>query len=235
MPRRRSLLAIALRVAAFAAVISGGLSACNTAGFDAVSISPIYGWTDGCNTVRVSGHGFAEDATVTLGTLELPISARGEGIDAGYWIEGTLPAAAAAQAGYATVSVNSAGATSTIADAYYYVACPAEGTLDSLDTETVAAFQNVTMQGCGLSATLLVQLTPRGGTAEDAVRVPITSTCGTASTSFVAPDLPDNLYDVQIVNPAGDVLFPPYLCPADPTDTAAALLWCPTLTYGAAQ
>lgn len=211
------------------------VSSCNTAGFAAVSISPIYGWTGGCNTVRVSGHGFAEDATVTVGNVELPITARGEGIDAGYWVEGALPADAASAAGYATVTVHSAQQSDSLPDAYYFVACPADGNLESLDTETAAGGQTVAMQGCGLSADLSVRLTLRGGSGADAVQVPVTPTCGSTQAGFSAPSMADGLYDLALVDTAGDVVFPPYPCPADPTDTAAAMLWCPTLTYGAAE
>lgn len=221
--------------ALLAPVLATLLASCNTPGFDAVSISPIYGWTGGCNTVRVSGHGFAEDATVTVGAVDLPIAARGEGIDAGYWVEGALPADPVRTAGYATVAVHSAGQTSTLPDAYYFVACPQNGNLESLDTETAVGGQAVAMRGCSLGADLTVRLTLRDGDGADAVQVPVTPTCGSTDATFTAPTLADGLYDVALVDTAGDVVFPPYPCPADPADTAGALLWCPTLTYGAAE
>ena len=205
------------------------------AGYDAVSISPIYGWVEGCTTVRVSGHGFADDASVKIGDLSLDISARGTGLDRGYWVEGTLPPDPVTGAGYATVTVTSDGNASSIEDAFYYVACLQPGNLESLDTETAVAGQTIGMAGCALDpATLTVELVSRSDGS--IARAPFTSTCGSATARFVAPDLPDGLYDLQLVDAARERIFPPYLCPiTDTADTAAALLWCPTLTYGVGQ
>ncbi len=223
-------------LAALAALALLGTS-CNTDGFAAVSIAPIYGWVDGCNTVRISGHGFAEDATATLGTLALTVATRGTGQDQGYWLESTLPANPVTAKGYADVTVTSAGKTSTIKDAYYYVACPAPGNLESMDVQTVTAGATVTLGGCGLDpATVSVQLVPwTGGTN---TTVPITSSCGTATATFSAPALPDGSYDVQLIDATGAVLYPTWSCSqgaADTADTAAASEWCPTLTYGSAK
>lgn len=229
MPKARTWLALTV-------VLAG----CNTAGYDVVSISPIYGWTDGCNTVRVSGHGFSETATAALGELALDINARGEGIDAGYWVEATLPPAPVTEPGYATVTVTSDGVASSVPDAYYYVACLQLGNLESLDSEVAAAGQAIGMVGCQLDASALtVRLSPQDQPERAHGRlhtdVPFTSSCGTATASFVAPALDDGVYDVELVDAAGATVFPPYACPAPPWDTAGALLWCPTLTYGDAQ
>lgn len=209
------------------------LVACNTAGFDVVSISPIYGWVDGCNTVRISGHGFAQDATATLGDLDLAVSARGEGIDEGYWLESVLPAAPVSAKGYATASVTSGGVTSTLPDAYYYVECPQPGNLESVDAETVVPDQSVTLQGCGLdSAALTVHLVPRAGT--ETISRTLTSACGTASATFTVPsNLTADTYDLQLVDATGAVVFPTWSCPAVDTADTAGAVWCPTLTYGA--
>ncbi len=211
------------------------LGSCNTAGFDAVSISPIYGWTEGCNTVRISGHGFAPDATVTLGDLDLAITTRGSGMDEGYWVEGALPANPVTSAGYATVTVNSGGKSDALPDAYYHVACPQSGYLESLDTETAASGQTVTLAGCSLDTSAL-QVRLMGRIGLPIVQVPLTAGCGTTGATFIAPHLPAGTYDLQVIDTQGAVVFPPYACPVvlDTADTGAPP-WCPTLTFGADQ
>lgn len=210
-------------------------ASCNTAGFDAVSISPIYGWVDGCNTVRISGHGFAEDATASLGDLELAVSARGAGLDKGYWLESVLAAAPVTAKGYADVTVTSEGKGSKIADAYYFVECPQAGNLELLEPEVAGVGEQVTLTGCGLdAAALTVRLVPPAGV--DLGAASLTSSCGTASAMFVVPELPAGVYDLQLIDAAGAVVFPPYACPiTDTADTAAASLWCPSLTVGSAK
>ncbi len=208
------------------------LSGCNDAGYAVVSIDPIYGWTDGCTAIAFGGHGFSDDLSATVGgnpvgNITLPTRA----IDKGFAFSGTLPAGSH---GYADVVVTSAGVESKLSGTagFYYVECPAAGTIDTLGPENVVAGTAVTIVGCGLDATaLLVRLTDSTGTPVTA-DVGTTSECGTGKVSFVAPALAAGTYLVSLVNSAGDVISGG-ACPArDSADTAYSCTEY-TLTYAA--
>src|SRR5688572_394913 len=72
--------------------------ACNerSVGFEVVSIRPMYGWDDGCNTVTVHGKGFGDDLSALsakVGDAEMPILAAGtRPLDVGYVFTAQVPA-----------------------------------------------------------------------------------------------------------------------------------------------
>lgn len=208
------------------------LSGCNDAGYAVVSIDPIYGWTDGCTALTISGHGFGDDVSATVGgkpvaDVELPTKA----IDKGFTFSGTVPAGSH---GLADVVVTSGGVESKLEGTagYYYVECPGAGTVDTLGPTAVASGTDVTIVGCGLDATaLLVRLTDAVGTPA-AADVGLTTVCGTAKVSFAAPELPDGTYTVSLVNSAGEVVSGGPCPPPDSADTAYSCT-THTLTYAA--
>jgi len=99
-------------------------TSCNTAGFAAVSIRPVYGFEDGCNPVTVYGHGFDDGTTVSIGDNPMTNLVQPDGgFDQGFRIDGNVPAGSAGT--FADVNVTTAaGEKSTIPEGYYYLACP---------------------------------------------------------------------------------------------------------------
>jgi hypothetical protein len=209
-------------------LVAGGsflLGGCNnTPRFDAVTIRPIYGWTDGCGTARISGHGMSDDATVKIGanTMGPPeLAPTIPDYDKGYWFERQIPAGTK---GFADVVViNGDGKTATIPKAFYYVECPGVA-VDALADEAdgvLAAGDTVTVRGCGLTTDLRVKI-------GDADPVALTQTCGAGIATFQAPANPAGDYLVTFVDASGNLVYPP-VC--DTADTGAACAQFP-VTYG---
>lgn len=203
--------------------------------FDAVSISPIYGWVDGCNTVTIAGHGFGDDVTATIGAnavtgIVLPTKE----LDKGFRFDAVVPAASAP--GLYDVSVTTGGVTSVITGSggYTYVACPARGTIDALGADAGAAGATVELTGCSLDAALKVQLVGADGVAVgDAA--PLTSACGTARTAFSVPAVPEGAYYLTLVDETGATVSGGICPPPDTADTAAPVCVDFPFTVGAAR
>ena len=211
--------------------------ACNDAGYALVSVDPIFGWTDGCNAVTLSGHGFAADATATIGGSKVtgvtyPGKKDSGPDEVGYQLFGIAPAG---KHGYADVTVTSGGVESTITgtQGYYYVECPGPGTIDSVSpAEGLSAGALVTVSGCGLDAAgLSARVVDAAGVAQGA-DAPLTSSCSTAEVTFAAPDLPDGNYLLQLVDNGTGEIVAGAICVVDTADSGAS---CPSypLVYGA--
>jgi hypothetical protein len=203
------------------------LLSCNEVGFDAVLIRPIYSYVDGCAAVKVSGHGFAADTTVSVSMPDAggsPVVVPLDGIVAakddpnvederlralneGFYVTGVMPPAPNGASGYASIIVKSGGLTDTLEDAYYYVACPADGYLESIDpADAIKNGSDVSLTGCNLDAgTMSVQLVDENG---QPVGEPIAlvSDCGTAQVHFTAPNLSEGSYYVTLVAGDGNLL-----------------------------
>lgn len=215
------------------------LQACNpTPAFNAVAISPIYGWVDGCNAVTITGAGFGDDVAATVGgkpvtNVQLPEDAT----DKGYQFTATMPAGDAP--GYADVVVTSGENTDTISGsgAYYYVACPQAGYIEAIEpTEGLAAGTTLSLTGCGLDAAgLTAQFVAADGTTVGATGVALASTCGTASVTIAAPDLAAGVWYLQLLDETGVVVAGDICPPPDTADTAAALCTDYPLTFGGAR
>lgn len=217
------------------------LGSCNNAGFDAVSIRPIYGWAEGCGPVRVSGHGFGDDVTVTIGdkddttlqtTLE-SVTFPEEEINKGYYVEGVMPASPAGGSVYADIIVSTGGQTDIIEDAYYYVSCPALGYVEGAGpTEGLVGGETVALSGCNIdSASLQAWLVDGSGVPAHESPLAITSTCRTASGTFTAPALPPGLYYLLLTDMEGN----PVSGGAPDTGDTAALAHAIAFTYGGAR
>ena len=218
------------------------LGACNDAGFAVVSISPIFGWTDGCNPVTISGRGFSSSATATVGGSvvsgvtfpEAPKSPLSPS-DIGYVLYGSAPAG---EHGYADVSVKSDGVTSTISGtgAYYYVTCPAAGTVEAVTpSEGLAGGETVILDGCGLDVATISARVVSVDRLIDSGTLPLSSLCGKGSVSFTAPALAEGSYFLELVDiGTGDVLSGAPCPPGDSADTGSSCTDHP-LVYGASQ
>jgi len=217
---------------------------CDPDEFVAVSISPIYGWVDGCIDLKVSGHDFGDDvagtiAGVALENVVLP-DPETEKLDVGFVFYARIPAGAVTEAGFATVEVTSGGETSTLTDAFYFVACPAVGYEEYLSADTATQGDTITIFGCGIDATTHKV---RVGQSPDQ---DLTSVCGTAQLSFTAPTQPEGTWYVGIFDNANNQIYPDPACditvPADAADTGIVdtatpdpCAGVPTLTYGGAR
>ena len=195
---------------------------------NAVSVTPLYGWVDGCTPVTIQGSGFGADVNADIGGVRVTeVTPTTDPNDVGYAFTATVPAAAAP--GYADVTVYSTGKQDTIAGsgAYYYVACPAAAHVDALSVESGLYTQPVTLRGCNLDASVMrVRLVSEDRTTVSDDLTP-TSACGTAAITFPVPVVPAGAYAVQVVDLAGNVLAGD-LC--EPSDTATAAT-CTELTF----
>lgn len=217
------------------------LAGCNNPGFEAVSIRPIYGWVDGCNPVRVSGHGFGDDVKVTIGDRDdaaaqaelASVTFPEKELDKGYFVEGVMPAAVTGTNGYADVVVTTGGQTSVIDDAYYYVACPGLGYTESASpTEGLVGGETITLSGCGLDAAAVqAWVVDATGAPVVPAALPLTSACGTASATFAAPALAKGTYYLLLTDLDGNPLFGGAPDTADTASIAHAI----SLTYGGAR
>ncbi len=219
---------------------------CDPLGFAAVSISPIYGWADGCIDVKVSGHGFEDDVSGSVGGLTFENVAlpdpdvETEKLDVGFVFYARIPARAPAEAGFATLEVTSGDETDTLEDAFYFVACPAVGYEEYLSTDMAAEGDTIGVFGCGIDATAhKVVVGP--SKPQD-----LTSVCGTSQLTFTAPAQAEGTWYVGIVDNAGTQVYPGPECDltigADDADTGAVdtatpdpCAGVPTLTYGGAR
>lgn len=218
------------------------LAGCNDPGFALVSISPIYGWTDGCNAVTLSGHGFGKDATAKIGgaavtgvTFPEPPKNPLTPSNVGYIAYGVAPAGSH---GYAEVSLTSSGQTSTITGTggYYYVSCPAPGSVDAVTpAEAIAGGALIALDGCSLDAATMTVRLVDATDATVADGLALTSLCGKGSVTFEAPVLADGTYFIELVDTGtGAVLSGAPCPPADSADTASS---CSdhAIVYGVAQ
>jgi hypothetical protein len=203
--------------------------------FDAVSISPIYGWVDGCNTVTIAGHGFGDDVTATIGAnavtdIVLPTNE----LDRGFRFDAVVPTGAAP--GLYDVTVTTGGVSSVITGSggYTYVACPARGTIDAVGASSAGAGASVEMTGCSLDVGLKMQFIGADGVAVGDP-APLTSACGTARTTFTVPAVPDGAYYVTLVDEAGTTVSGGICPPPDTADTAAPVCVDHPFTVGAAR
>lgn len=203
--------------------------------FDAVAISPIYGWVDGCNTVTITGNRFGSDVTATIGGqpvtgIVLPTAA----LDVGFRFDAVVPAASAP--GIYDVAVTTGGVTDVITGSggYTYIACPARGTIDATGAASGAAGDSVGIEGCSLDAGLKVQLVGSDGVAVGDAAT-LTSACGTARTTFTVPSVPDGDYYLQLVDEGGAVVTGAICPPGDTADTAAPACVDHPFSVGAAR
>lgn len=214
------------------------VGSCNATaiGFGAVSISPIYGWEDGCNDVRIGGHGFDDGVKVTIGgaAMESPVLPT-DALSIGFRIDGIVPGGTAGQ--QPVVVTNGDGATSEITDGYNFVACPTafhpESVLPTTADGSVAAGTVIEVRGCNLTGATQVRVGATG------TPVPLTPTCRGGIATFEAPAAPaDPADNVAYFLDASGTLVYPQPCPADSDTSDTAVPACDepyTVIYGGAQ
>jgi hypothetical protein len=208
---------------------------CAPQGFAFVSIHPTWAYPDGCRTVTLSGHGFGDSVTATIGGAEVEsVAAPERELDQGFLVTGVVPANSSGVAGPVAVTLKTGGDSATLEDAFYFLDCPSAGYVETVDLSTgLLGGETITLDGCGLDASALqVQITQdtEAGSAV-AATAPLTSTCRTTTAAFIAPTLPAGSYHLTIADMSGNQVFP---APCDTADTGLSCLGV-ELTYGGAQ
>jgi len=194
-------------------------SGCSDLPPNVVSISPTYGWEDGCQQVKVSGHGFTEDVEITVGgeplaNLTQPNPDENP-LDVGFVVYGTTPSG---QNGFADVAMDADGLTDQSVDAFYYVACPSSPYIEGAEPSSdLIGGEAITLEGCSIDPGAV---SVRVGASAD---ISLTSVCGTASAYFSAPALEDGYWYAGFFDSNGDQVAPSVDCDitqeADPPDT----------------
>ncbi|MBW1877280.1 MAG: hypothetical protein JRJ84_02865 [Deltaproteobacteria bacterium] len=213
------------------------LVGCNNAGYRAVSIRPSAGWIDGCTDVRISGHGFGDEVSATVGGAEVMNITRPTGEiqgdpDSEFYFFASTPAGDAP--GDVAVFVTSDGDEDEIPQGFYYLACWGDPYIDSMSPdEGVASGDAISLRGCNIDAdTYSITVTDPTGTTADQ-DVALTEDCLTAYASFTAPSVPDGTYYVLIKS--GDTVLHPatgWPCQADSATYCEPPLM---ITYGGAE
>lgn len=158
------------------------VAGCGNVGFDAVSVRPIYGWVDGCNQVKVAGHGFGDDLTIKLSGPTFAYNAEGEyaataeadretievtewtapdpnsgerldALNAGFMVWATMPQSSGP--GVYDLIVGSGGEEDIVPNAYYFEACYGGGApyVEAIiPSEGLAGGTSMAMVGCGIDA-----------------------------------------------------------------------------------
>ncbi len=233
--------------------LAAALVSCNKVGFDAVSISPIYSYVEGCNQVRVSGHSFADDVSVVVSMpdaggndvtvdLESPVLAKDDpavtderlkALNAGFYLLGVMPASPLGTSGYADIVVTSGGVSETLAQAYYYVACPADALVEGYGPSSgVTSGTDIALEGCNLNPdTVSVQMLDETGVPAG-TPVPLVSDCRSAQVHFAAPSLADGTYYATLVDAKGNILAGE---PCGLQDSATYYCTDYPITYGGAK
>ncbi len=208
------------------------LSACGSWGTDVIMVRPTYGWVDGCQAITITGRSFGNQPEVTIDGADLPDTTRGAGLDAGFLVAGTTPAAD--EAGPVDIEVKGEDGKDVLKGGYTYVACPQPGLIDAVLTPAATIGDPIEFTGCGFDPlTMSAQLIdPERSRAP--VGASIQLTCSTAIANFLAPSLPDGIYHLEIVDEHGGILFPPS-CDSDTADSGGG---CPgpfEVVYGGAE
>jgi hypothetical protein len=202
-------------------------AACNDAGFAVVSISPIYGFEDGCTEVKVSGHGFAEGAKATLDGYELDNIAYPDTstkpLDLGFVLYGRTPSH---EPGFVDLIVFNPDETwSRVRKAFYYVACPGSPHVETVSPRTDVRSQDViVLDGCSLDSNDLFV------TVGDSEPLPLSPSCGSARVTFMAPTLPAGAYALRLLDGGGHEVWP--LADCDSGDTSGDCQEPVMLVYG---
>ena len=217
-----------------------------------VTITPEYGFVDGCINVDIQGHDLGENATGEISngtnstTIELTPEPFDDSIpehaqDVGFQYAGFIPVGAipAGEGGFYDVTLTVDGFETSLPEGFYFRNCP--GRDDGDDTTPAFAIEgevfaspltagsSVTFLGCGLDeANVTVNVYDLDNACEQlGAGIALTSVCGTTNVTF---DLPGNLavdgnYSITVVD--GDGLE--YDFGFTPSTTATDAPACPGL------
>jgi hypothetical protein len=210
------------------------LFGCNDAGFQGVAIRPTYGWADGCTDVLITGRGFDDGVTATVGGsavtgITLP-DPEVEPLDVGFEFHALTPPGTP---GFANMMItNGDGQFSEVTNAFYYVTCPAAPHVDGMSPTEAAPNDTVSIAGCGFQEGLQAQLVSLADPTAAVASAPLTLACSTAVVGFTVPAVADGTYLVLIADGSGTVVYGGNLC--DTADTGGGCEAPLYLTVGGA-
>ena len=176
------------------------------------SITPDYGYADGCIDVVIQGHHLGTEGTAKIGNSEFlalaPAEAdpkRGEHAqDVGFLYTGLVPPSPDGTAGWYDVVLTVDGEELTIEDGFYSRSCPGSFVVDVADVPAQgAAGDRLNFEGCQLDDEVTVQFLDGYGVVVQTAA--LVSDCSTARVHAVVPTLPPGVYAVQLVHEDGTV------------------------------
>jgi hypothetical protein len=211
------------------------------------TITPEFGYVDGCTDVILGGAYIGTDATVTIGgeaLLAIEPAAYDTAFpeyaqDVGFEYAGRTPPSPGREPGWAdvvmTIPPEKEGGKEFVRrlpDGFYYMACPGSVHVDTLGLPTadetgdtagpvaqpVPAGETVPLIGCGLDATK-VEVALRNGDGSIAFTLPLVQDCSTAIAHIDIPDVANGAYYLTIEHEDGTTLG--YDC-SDDTDADTA-------------
>jgi hypothetical protein len=199
------------------------------------TITPDYGYADGCQQVILQGHHLGENATAKLvgpggsaDFLEFRAATREddmEGVpehasDVGFKYYGTVPASPDGGSGWYDVVLTVDGEELTIDQGWYYRSCPGAIVVDAYDIPPEAAVgATLTFQGCNLTEGTELQLVDPISLAVVG-SAPLQSVCSTAITTADVPSVAAGTYNLQLSN--GTDLYPFEVCAGHSASTGYA-------------
>ena len=166
------------------------------------TVTPEFGYVDGCDEVVLQGSNIGVDATVTIGGEEMLAIAPAEedtnfpewAQDIGFKYTGITPPAPGLEPGFYDVVMTippedgkGEPTVSSVYKGYYYRSCPESVHIDAVDlTHPIAPGESITVHGCNLDPE---QVTARlvNNDGVEVVALPMTSECSTATVSLTVP------------------------------------------------
>jgi hypothetical protein len=207
-----------------------------------VSVTPEYGYVDGCTEVLISGHDLGVAAKAKLkgkgGEVDIELSPAEPdpkkpewAQDVGFDYTATMPPSPAAE-GFYDLILTVDGEELEISQGWYYRTCPGGFRVDHYQipyegagTQTVTAGGTIAFQGCGLTTDVVLEfLRGTDGTGTVAATASAVEDCSTAAIHFVIPALePGQDHTMQLVFPDGTVMPLSDSCFTESGDTAGCL------------
>ncbi|MEN0067834.1 MAG: hypothetical protein AAGA48_37240 [Myxococcota bacterium] len=188
---------------------------------DFVSITPQFGYVDGCTPVTLQGSNLGTEATASVGgpnvgQTDIPIQPAefdpdlpDHAQDIGFRYEGVMPISVRPDdgSGWQDISMTIDEQSMTLLHAWYYLACPASFDVDRSAIPEIASPGDVfRFGGCGLDET--VEMVVFDAAEAEVVRIALTGNefCPTGEATAALPnDLMPGDYTVQLIDDEGTV------------------------------
>lgn len=176
------------------------------------AVDPEFAYVDGCTDIVLQGAKLGTDATVTIGGVALLSLKAAENDkklpdyaqDVGFKYFGVSPPAPNGEPGFQDVVMTVGQDQFTLPKGFYYMACPGELTIDSVDFGVGAtAGSSVTLTGCGIEADKVTGHLLSAVDGTDAGSFTLASSCLTAKATFNIPNVAPGDYWLQLVHEDG--------------------------------
>lgn len=194
------------------------------------TITPSYGYVDGCQAILIQGHHLGENASARIGSepiADLTPAQRDPNVpahaqDVGFKYFGTTPPAPDGKDGWYDVVMTVDGEDLVIREGWYYRPCPATFAVDTYTVPADAGIgSTLYFEGCGLGGNVTLEFL-------DAALAPVASAnlvsdCSTAEVHADVPVLPSGDYTMQLVATDGTT-FSLQACFSESGDTGATCI-----------